>query len=202
MSLHLSAQALAQCEAVTRFFDHRQALDLLQEPVALIGPSGRHLHRNAALMRLLDADPERDRVVLEMDGLAQRLQPLGKGYSNGAPVVPAQQVVRTHRAAYTLRGTLVGPCFFAADACILLTVASDAGPALPDVNTIRTRHGLTRRETEVALLLAEGLSNDGLAERLFISPHTARRHTENVLAKLGLHSRKALALKLMQGSAT
>ena len=50
----------------------------------------------------------------------------------------------------------------------------------------------------MALLLAEGLKNEEVAERLFISAHTARRHTENVLGKLGLHSRKALALTLMQ----
>ena len=48
---------------------------------------------------------------------------------------------------------------------------------------------LTGREREVAALLAEGLTNGQLAERLFISPKTAAVHVSNILAKLGLSSR-------------
>ena len=77
-----------------------------------------------------------------------------------------------------------------------------AGLSLPDAARLRSRYGLSRREAEVALLIAEGLANDEIAARLFISPHTARRHTEQVLAKLGLRSRKALALKLLQDEHT
>jgi predicted ATPase/DNA-binding CsgD family transcriptional regulator len=48
---------------------------------------------------------------------------------------------------------------------------------------------LTRREREVAVLLAEGLSNRQIAERLVIAEKTAALHVEHILAKLGLHSR-------------
>jgi DNA-binding CsgD family transcriptional regulator len=48
---------------------------------------------------------------------------------------------------------------------------------------------LTPREMEVARLLARGESNARVAELLAISPHTARRHTENVMFKLGARSR-------------
>ena len=81
---------------------------------------------------------------------------------------------------------------------VMVSVTPDAGPALPSPEALRARHGLTRREAEVALLLAEGASNADLAARLFISPHTARHHTEQVFGKLGLTSRKALALRLLQ----
>jgi DNA-binding CsgD family transcriptional regulator len=57
---------------------------------------------------------------------------------------------------------------------------------------------LTPREVEVAGLLAEGCSNSELASRLGISPHTARHHTESVLAKLGVSSR-AQAGALLRG---
>lgn len=53
--------------------------------------------------------------------------------------------------------------------------------------------GLTRRETEVASLIAEGLTNGQLAERLYISPKTAAVHVSNILAKLGLSGRAEVA---------
>jgi DNA-binding NarL/FixJ family response regulator len=52
---------------------------------------------------------------------------------------------------------------------------------------------LTPREREVAALLAEGLTNAALAERLFISPRTAAVHVSNILSKLGMGSRTEVA---------
>jgi DNA-binding CsgD family transcriptional regulator len=52
---------------------------------------------------------------------------------------------------------------------------------------------LTPREREVAALLAEGLTNSQLAERLYISPRTAAVHVSNILAKLGMSSRAEVA---------
>ena len=45
---------------------------------------------------------------------------------------------------------------------------------------------LTPREREILELMAEGLSNAGLAERLFLSPKTVERHIGSIFAKLGL----------------
>jgi DNA-binding NarL/FixJ family response regulator len=53
--------------------------------------------------------------------------------------------------------------------------------------------GLSPREREVAALLAEGLSNSQLAQRLYISPKTASVHVSNILAKLGMSSRTEVA---------
>jgi DNA-binding NarL/FixJ family response regulator len=48
---------------------------------------------------------------------------------------------------------------------------------------------LTAREREVLARLAEGADNDAIAQALVISPETARTHIQNVLSKLGVHSR-------------
>ncbi len=55
-----------------------------------------------------------------------------------------------------------------------------------------TMNGLTPREGEVLSLLAEGKTNDEIAELLSISAHTVARHRENLMGKLGLHSRGEL----------
>lgn len=52
--------------------------------------------------------------------------------------------------------------------------------------------GLTAREQEVLALLAEGKTNDEIADLLSISTHTVARHRENLMGKLGLHSRSEL----------
>jgi len=52
--------------------------------------------------------------------------------------------------------------------------------------------GLTEREQEVLRYLAEGVANDGIAEALVISKKTVARHRENIMQKLGLHSRSEL----------
>ena len=52
---------------------------------------------------------------------------------------------------------------------------------------------LTPRELDVLKLVAQGLSNPDIAQRLFLSEHTVHRHLANILRKLGLSSRAAAA---------
>jgi predicted ATPase/class 3 adenylate cyclase/DNA-binding CsgD family transcriptional regulator len=52
---------------------------------------------------------------------------------------------------------------------------------------------LTPRELDVLKLVAQGLSNTDIAQRLFLSEHTIHRHLANILRKLGLSSRAAAA---------
>jgi DNA-binding NarL/FixJ family response regulator len=52
---------------------------------------------------------------------------------------------------------------------------------------------LSDRELEVLKLVANGLSNAEIAERLFLSAHTVKRHVANILGKLDLPTRAAAA---------
>ena len=58
--------------------------------------------------------------------------------------------------------------------------------------------GLTAREVEVLILLARGLSNKQIAERLVITPKTAGNHMEHIYAKIEASSRAAAAMFAVQ----
>ena len=53
---------------------------------------------------------------------------------------------------------------------------------------------LTLREHEVLILVAKGLSNQQIADELFISPHTAKTHVNRVMTKTGAHDRAQLVI--------
>ena len=50
---------------------------------------------------------------------------------------------------------------------------------------------LTRREREVLSLMAEGLTDRGIAERLFVTPNTVETHIRHIISKLGLPATSA-----------
>ncbi len=74
-----------------------------------------------------------------------------------------------------------------------LGAGPDGAQELADAGGQPASGGLTARETEVLRLVAEGLTNAQIAQRLVVSRHTVHRHMTNVLRKLGLPSRAAAA---------
>jgi non-specific serine/threonine protein kinase len=71
---------------------------------------------------------------------------------------------------------------------------ADEAPAAP-TPAIRDASGgpLTRREQEVAALVARGLTNRQIAARLVVTERTAGTHLERIMNKLGAHSRAKVA---------
>ena len=66
-------------------------------------------------------------------------------------------------------------------------------PERPPTNQQRLA-GLTDREREVLALVAEGLSNDEIAARLFLSPLTSKTHVSRIMTKLNARDRAQLVV--------
>jgi DNA-binding CsgD family transcriptional regulator len=150
-------------------------------------PKRRCIHISSALSALLERDPERDRLEAEIrSSAAATLRP---PRAEGAPAGGSRRV-RTRRADYWLR-------LWEAEAQtgregFVVVLVEHTTLELPADHVLAERFGLTRAESRVARLLAEGRSNTEVAAALSISPHTAERHTEKVLQNLEIHSRAAV----------
>lgn len=70
---------------------------------------------------------------------------------------------------------------------------SEESPAAVRTTPVQVVDPLTRREREVAVLLAQGRTNRQIAEQLVISNKTTSVHVEHILGKLDLHSRWQVA---------
>jgi DNA-binding NarL/FixJ family response regulator len=71
----------------------------------------------------------------------------------------------------------------------LRTAGARGLPRGPRPTTQANPYGLTNRQLEILLLLAEGLRNPEIADRLSTTPKTVEHHVSDVLAKLNVRSR-------------
>lgn len=92
-----------------------------------------------------------------------------------------------------IRRVMAGEYWFSPDSVVSLVVelrrrVTRAAPAPV------TQFGLTRREQEIIVEVVAGLSNQEIADRLFVSKQTVKHHLTHIFDKLGVYSRVELAL--------
>lgn len=87
----------------------------------------------------------------------------------------------------------------AAAPAAVAALAADVRRVLDDTE-LRERFGLTARQVSVARLMAEGCTNAELAQRLGLSFFTARNHAEQVMLKIGVSNRSAVASMLLEAA--
>ena len=170
-------------------------LDASGKRLLLCDEKGAPVHTSAALERTLAADPERKAIERTMHRLARSTAELrGNGNTARGLGETGERVLATTRGHYRLSASLAGQAG-PGPAGILVLLEPLFREPLPDAY-LRERFGLTGQEVRVARQIAEGAHNDEVARRLGISPHTARRHTEHVLDKLGIASRSQVAERI------
>jgi DNA-binding CsgD family transcriptional regulator len=97
-------------------------------------------------------------------------------------------------------GMFALPAFCIATSLVALVavarkVSGPFGAEATESKSIAERFGLSPREAEVAALLAEGLSNASIGEKLFISTKTVETHVTNIYRKAGVDGRFAFLAK-------
>ena len=103
----------------------------------------------------------------------------------------ADEAVREARQALDLLSKLEARSEVARARQLLDTLSAATTPDAKPVKDGPKGARLTKREVEVLRLVADGLKNQAIAERLFVSDHTVHRHLANILNKLSVGSRAA-----------
>ncbi|HEU4900548.1 MAG TPA: response regulator transcription factor [Actinomycetota bacterium] len=152
----------------------------------------------AELVRLIGEAEPGTRVLLlaEDTGLQAAIRP-GPGDPAGMTrSATSRELAEAIRAvAAGFRVVTAGPPLAPAAA-----PAERAGEAERDLHAELVLRSLSERERQVLELLARGYSNRRIAEACYLSLNTVRTHVQNVLVKLGVHSKlEAAALAVGQG---
>lgn len=94
----------------------------------------------------------------------------------------------------SVRATANGSKFFCGK--ILETIHSvDIDPNADDIESFSCEPiNLSLREQEIITLIAEGMTNTVIAERLFLSPHTVNTHRKNIMQKLGVKNTASIVM--------
>jgi DNA-binding NarL/FixJ family response regulator len=177
-----AGDGLEAIEAADRFSPHIALIDTELQKVNGISAT-RTLRERVPGCKVLVLSNHQDQAAL-----FDAMQAGANGYLTKA--IPLAKLIEATRAV--LRGETIVPPAMLGD---LLSQLVQSKERQNDV--LRRLSRLTRREREVLALLVEGADNDIVAQRLVISPETARTHIQNILSKLDVHSRlEALALVL------
>jgi DNA-binding CsgD family transcriptional regulator len=171
-------------------------LDKVGERLMLFSLEGRELYRSARMRRTLEEDTARERLLESMQLAARSVASVA---ANTPPVLLAElhrleatrQDVQGGTGRYRARACVLGPNVVGPQTVVLVSLHR-VGAELPRRDLLQSRYGLTPREIEVTRLLVQRMSNREIAAQLGISAHTARHHTESVLLKTHVNSRRAL----------
>ena len=148
-------------------------------------------------------------VDLSLDGIITRAQTqsqeldgyqlLASSYVNGIPIIVVSGVANAGEiqkiyTEYPISAYIEKQTF---DRATFRRAVDESRALHPTLNQLNS---LTEREREVLDLLAQGLTNKEIAEKLFITPNTVKRHLKAVFEKLDVHTRSAATAKVTGGS--
>jgi DNA-binding CsgD family transcriptional regulator len=180
--------------------DLLHVLDRLGHAVLVSDTGGKLLHQTRALAEALAEEPE---AAVLRGALHDLAAAYGTLLDHASPATAlgalfaADRQVRTRRALYRLSGSLLSNPVGQGPPLVLIALIR-LTPVACGPEELRHRYGLTPAECRLVPHLVSGRSSAEIAQHLFLSVHTVRRHIENILAKTGSSSRVELTSRVMK----
>ncbi|MEW1773788.1 LuxR C-terminal-related transcriptional regulator [Streptomyces sp. NPDC086777] len=148
------------------------------------------------LARIADGLGAAERTAVLLGGADRVWSDIDRDRWGSTALTSARRDCETHARAALGQGAYErayarGGAFALAEALAYALDEQPQPPRQPELRAAPAR--LTRRETQVAELVAEGLGNQQIADRLVIARRTAEGHVERILGKLGFSNRSQIA---------
>jgi DNA-binding CsgD family transcriptional regulator len=137
------------------------------------------------------AEPYARQIAGDFAGAAAAWHELGCPYEEACALAASDDPAMVHRAVAMFEDLGAKPALTSAISRLRTLGVRDL-PAVrrgPQATTRAHPSGLTRREAEVLSLVAVGLRNAEIAERLYLTPKTVSHHLSAIYAKLGVETR-------------
>jgi DNA-binding NarL/FixJ family response regulator len=149
-----------------------------------------------ALPRILEGSPRSRVIILTSFGEEDKLLPAIRAGAQGYLLkdIPPHELVQAVRSAYLGKVQLHPDIARTLMTAVAARDAAPATPVPPAAQAAASAGDLTEREREVLRLIAAGLNNRQIADKLVISEKTVKTHVSSILGKLGVEDRTQAAV--------
>lgn len=152
-----------------------------------------------ATSRILEGSPHTRVIILTSFGEEDKVMPAIRAGAQGYLLkdIPPDELVQAVREVYLGKVQLHPEVARK----LMAAVVADEKPSAGHAATA-SEDGLTEREQEILRLIADGLNNREIAEKLVISEKTVKTHVSNILGKLNLDDRTQAAIYALRHGLT
>ncbi len=181
-------------DTILQFVESRSDIGIL-----LVDPSLRVIHRNAKATKTLrrlcgpacNNDEHEAYSRLLQDCREMAASPATGPHHKTAP--PRRRIILdTEHHRYLVKSQMVTLATLQGELPFFVVSIEEMAPQPLDFNQLSEAFQLSRRELEVAIHVYKGMKNAEIAEKLFISEVTVKKHLQNIYSKVGVKSRTAL----------
>ncbi|MFQ5451610.1 MAG: helix-turn-helix transcriptional regulator [Nitrospinaceae bacterium] len=189
-------KTIALSEELKKYRAFVEALAEVHTAIALVSLDHRIIFRNEAFSQLLPLQPGQ-RLPREVREPLERATPPHGPHFQAESFAPRIPFVQLPRGVFRLGVTLLNRDEAVESRCRLLHLKPAVEP-FSKMNLLMQKHRFSAREMEVASLVCDGIDDQQISGRLFISPNTVKNHVKSIHKKLNVHTRAHLVALLNQ----
>jgi DNA-binding CsgD family transcriptional regulator len=221
-----TGRELRLAEAISPYLAHALAYNELQERLKLKGEILNHIEKHSSVgMMLLDeklqvihinqkaeelfstldgpgaGGPGRERMLSQLIENCRQIKAGMKGSPSGYRAIPRKRTISgfNHTGFAVTFKALDHESGAENELLFMICIEELLSPLHLPSRNLMDSYQLSKREIEVAGLLFSGLKNAQIADKLFISEITVKKHLQNIYHKVGVNNRTSLVNKMLTG---